>query len=253
MSDPGRDSNAFGGVASALATVVGIPVLVVSTLLCSVSVMMATVVRWDAAITWLLRTWARVVLLASGVHLKLTETGDLSKIGQCIVMANHSSLYDIPVLFLALPFKVRFLAKKQLFAIPFLGGAMRAAGFVSVDRGQTQNRARAFSSAKAQLGEGCSLAIFPEETRSLDGRLLPFRGGGSLLAISSGLPVLPVGIRGALEVKPRNRRTIHPGTISVHYGTLLLPSDFENRKQLNVAIRDQINGLIGASQDQENG
>lgn len=234
----------IAGLKSLLATVVGTTLLVVWTLLCSLLVMIAGTVGLDRIADAAIRLWARLVTLSSGVRVASADTGHLDGVAPCIVMANHTSLFDIPALILAVPWPVRFLAKRELFRVPVFGWALKAAGFVSVDRGRSRGGAVAFAAARRALDDGTSLAIFPEETRSTDGELLPFRAGGALLATATGVPVVPVGIRGAFEIRPRDRRTIHPGTISVHYGQAIDPGDFDNRKQLNDAVREQISRLI---------
>ncbi len=229
---------------SLLATVIGTPALFLATLAFSLIVLALLAVGARRTIEGPIRTWARLALWLSGVRLMMPEAAPKAAQDPCIVMANHTSLFDIPVLFSVLPGRVRFLAKKQLFSIPVFGWALRAAGFVSVDRGSSRGGAHAFGEARQRAAEGYTLAIFPEETRSLDGELLPFRSGGALLAKATSLPVVPLAIRGALQVRPRDSWMIRPGTISVDYGRVLYPNDFEHRKALNAAVRDQISGLL---------
>lgn len=236
---------------SFVATVVGTTLLVVWTLLFSLVVIVAAAVGGERVADSAIRLWARLVTLSSGVRVEVSGAESLAGVGPCVVMANHTSLFDIPALILAAPRPIRFLAKRELFRLPVLGWALGAAGFVCVDRGRSRGGATAFAAARRALDAGTSLAIFPEETRSTDGELLPFRGGGALLAAATGVPVVPVGIRGAFEIRPRDRRAIHPGTISVHYGQAIDPGDFDNRKQLNDAVREQIGRLIAEPAKEE--
>lgn len=232
-------------LASLAATVIGNSVLVLATLVCSLLVLLAAWLRIRRAVDPLIRCWARAVILSAGIRIVSPPAESWPRLDRCIVMANHTSIYDIPVLLLTTPWRLRFLAKRQLFKLPLFGPALSAAGFVPVQRGRRRSGARTFAAARKVLDGDCSLVIFPEETRSTDGKLLRFRAGGALLAMTTGIAVLPVGIRGALQVRPRDSRMIRPGTISVHYGVPLAPREFNDRKQLNAAIRRQIAQLIG--------
>lgn len=119
-----------------------------------------------------------------------------------VVMSNHQSHYDIPVLFHALGSNLRMVTKAELFAIPLWGRAMHSAGFISVDR---SNRERAIASlrvARETLARGINVYIAPEGTRSRTGELLPFKKGGFNLALDVGLPILPIAIRGTRDALP---------------------------------------------------
>ena len=240
----------IAGLKSLLATTLGTALAVSWTLLFSILTIFAGAVRWRRAVDVLIRTWARMVAVSSGVRVRRSGRANSGPVGSTamrasIIMANHTSLYDIPALIVATPWPIRFLAKKELFAIPFFGWALRGAGFVPVDRGRSRGGANAFAAARRALNSGVSLVIFPEETRSTDGSLGPFRAGGALLATATSAPVVPVGIRGAFDVRQRDSWRIRPGTISVDYGTPLDPADFTDRKQLNAAVRAQVEALTG--------
>lgn len=155
--------------------------------------------------------WSRALL--ADIEPRLTVLGheNLEPSGACIVMSNHQSLYDIPVLFASLGISMRMLAKIELFSIPVLGSAMRKAGFVPVDR---KNRTRAIESierARALLDSGVSVYIAPEGTRSRNGELLPFKKGGFVLAEKTGLPILPVSISGLGRILPAGSKALARG------------------------------------------
>lgn len=204
--------------ATALATLSGNLFLIAGTLVCATVALVAALVpprgRWMHYVS---RGWARGVLAASFVRLEVEREGAGGE-GRAVYLANHQSLFDIPVMLLAVPGQVRFLAKASLFRIPIFGWALRLGGFVPVDRGDRSHGRASFSRALARLQSGVSVLIFPEETRSLDGRLLPFRRGGLLLALKTGLPIVPVGIRGTLDVQSRRSFAIRPGTVRVRFG-----------------------------------
>lgn len=160
-----------------------------------------------------------------------------------ILMSNHQSHYDIPVLYRAIPRRIRMVAKAELFQIPLFGQAMKAAGFVKVNR---ENRQQAFQSLRdstAMLEHGTLLWIAPEGTRSVTGKLGPFKSGGFHMALESGHRIVPIAIDGT-------RRVLQSGTIDLHRGhhvnvTILPPIDPKEfgptrRKELTETVRRAI-------------
>jgi 1-acyl-sn-glycerol-3-phosphate acyltransferase len=209
----------------ALATVLGNLYLVFGTLACALVALVAALVpprgRFMQPVS---RAWARGLLAASGVRLAVEHEAALDPHGRFVFLANHASLFDIPALLVAWPGQSRFLAKAGLFRIPVFGWALRLGGFVPVDRGHRERGRRSFARAVDRLGRGASVVVFPEEERALDGRLLPFRRGGLLLALRTGLPLVPVGLDGAFAVQSRRSFLIRPGTVTVRLGA---PLDLE--------------------------
>lgn len=121
--------------------------------------------------------------------------------GPCLIASNHQSFLDPPLIGSSLPFEIAFVARKSLFTQPVLGAVIRACRAIPLDRDEAD--LGAIRRALATLAEGRKLLIFPEGTRSQDGRLLPAKAGAGLLALRSGVPVVPVRIRGARDVLPR--------------------------------------------------
>jgi len=150
------------------------------------------------------RGWARTILFMSGVPVRVEGRERLGSLESAVVVANHESLADILVLLVSLPIQVRFLAKRRIFSVPVLGWSIRAAGFIPVDRGDHRRGPATFEAALARLQSGRSVIVFPEETRTRTGELLPFKKGAALLALRSGLPILPIGIAGTRRVLPRD-------------------------------------------------
>ena len=144
-----------------------------------------------------------------------------------VVMSNHQSHYDVPVLYYVLGGRMRMVAKKELFSVPLFGRALRDSGMIEVDRG---NRARAIASlasAKKQLENGTHIWIAPEGTRSTSGELMPFKKGGFVLALDMDAPILPITIQGTRDVLPSHGMlsrkgvevhvTIHPPIATTSY------------------------------------
>ena len=119
-------------------------------------------------------------------------------------MANHESWLDIPALLAAIPVQVRFLAKKSLFSVPFLGWAMLGDGVhPGRPREPARRRCKSFEEAAARIRAGRSVLLFPEETRTTDGSLLPLQRGGFLIALKAAIPIVPVGLDGARRCLPQ--------------------------------------------------
>jgi 1-acyl-sn-glycerol-3-phosphate acyltransferase len=162
------------------------------------------------------RAWAWLILKTSGVHVRVDGLEHLAPGRSYVLAANHQSIYDIPIVFTALPLQLRIVAKDSLGQIPFLGWHLRRTGHLLVDRrhpgaGILKRMAHLVSAAR-------SLIVFPEGTRSVDGAVGRFKGGTFLLAIDAGLPVVPVSIAGSRFVMRKGRLMVCPGrvTLTVH-------------------------------------
>ena len=129
-----------------------------------------------------------------------------------IYMSNHQSHLDIPVLYATLPSPtIRMLAKAELFRIPLWGQGLRAAEFVEVDRGNHGRAMGSIQQAEQLLRDGVSIYLAPEGTRSKDGRIGPLKKGGFHLALATGAPIVPVAIRGTINILPRGGRVMRTG------------------------------------------
>ncbi len=147
-----------------------------------------------------LEGWARAVVENARLTVNVTGREHLRPHETYLVMSNHQSLYDIPVLFHVIGPNVRMVTKKELFRVPVFGGALAAAGFISIDRSDRDRAIRSLDEARALLASGTHVWIAPEGTRSRTGQLLPFKKGAFYLAFEAGLPILPVTLRGTRDV-----------------------------------------------------
>jgi len=205
-------------------------VLITATVVLGALAVVGNLLRPGHDLTFLLaRIWGRLTLAAAGIRVRFEAAaeGDLGQ--PCIFMSNHQSAVDIWALTQGLPDSTRFVAKRSLFRIPFLGWAMAAGGFVPIDR---QDRGRAIaglSLAARRLGEGKSLIVFPEGTRSRDGKLGPFKKGPFHLAVTTGTRIVPVAISGSFEALPPGSLRAHPGEVVVRLAPPIDPAPFAPR------------------------
>lgn len=163
--------------------------------------------------------WSRSLLEDAKIALTVRGLEHATSGENFVVMSNHQSLYDIPVLFQALRRRIRMVAKRELFRVPVWGRAMRAAGFIEVDRDDHERAVESLRRAAEAIENGNDVWIAPEGTRSRDGSLRPFRKGGFHLALAAGARILPVSIDGTQRVLEARGFTVHPGatvSVSVH-------------------------------------
>jgi 1-acyl-sn-glycerol-3-phosphate acyltransferase len=159
---------------------------------------------------------ASVCRRIAGISLEVSGAGELAPGTPRIYMPNHASFLDGPLVMLAIPGAARVILKRSILRVPLVGTAMRFVGFVPVDRRGVEGGKKSIARAAALMKErGYSYLIFPEGTRSLDGRLGPFRRGGFFLALETGAPIVPVTITGSRELMPKGRSTARPGRVGV--------------------------------------
>jgi 1-acyl-sn-glycerol-3-phosphate acyltransferase len=156
------------------------------------------------------RTWSWLILATTGVSVEVTGLDRLPRDRTFIFVSNHQSIYDIPVIFATLPYQLRIIAKESLGSFPFLGWHLQRNGHLLVDR-RNPDRGGILRRWRALVGEGLSLIIFPEGTRSADGRVGRFKAGSFLLAVEAQLPVVPLSIDGTRQVMRKGRLTTSPG------------------------------------------
>lgn len=196
------------------------------------------------------RTWARVILAASGVRVTVTGAEHLRPDQPQVLAANHASFFDIMALLGYLPIDPKFVAKKELFSIPVFGAAIRAAGHVRIDRGHLKEAFGAYDvAAKRIREEKLPVLVYPEGTRTRTGEMLPFKKGPFVLAIAVGAPVVPVYVDGAFGIQPPGSMRVRPRPIHIVIGAPV-PTDgltHEDREMLSTRVRNTMLSLRPAS------
>ncbi|HEY6007361.1 MAG TPA: lysophospholipid acyltransferase family protein [Geobacteraceae bacterium] len=162
------------------------------------------------------RFWSRVSLRLAGVRVAVRGLENIPG-GPVIFMSNHQGNFDIFTLFRAIPQQFAWIAKEELFRIPVFGHSLARAGYIPLDRSDGRSALRSMYAAAERIRGGTSVVIFPEGTRTEDGRLLPFKRGGFVIAAKAGVPIVPCTISGSREVNPSKRIELYPGTITISF------------------------------------
>jgi 1-acyl-sn-glycerol-3-phosphate acyltransferase len=203
-------------------------------------------------IYWVARTGVRLALWLSGVRVECVGAAYATAQPTAVFLSNHVSNIDPPALFMVLP-RIAVILKRELRRIPLLGYVMELGGFIYVNREARDSRRQALEQAVETLRSGISLLVFPEGTRSRDGRLLPFRPGPFTMAIEAGVPLVPVTVHGTRELMPKGRAAIRPGAITVrfHPPVVTLGIRMADRQRLMTEVRATMQASLDACSGEE--
>lgn len=221
------------------------PLLTLATSLSALFLIFVCRARADKA-QILPRIWARLICWCAGVKVTVTGQENLEANQTYIFAANHQSQFDIFALQGYLGFDFRWMAKKELFAIPIFGAGMRAAGYISVDRSRGRQALQSLNEAAQKIKAGTSVIIFPEGTRSPHGQLQPFKSGAMVLAIKAQVPIVPVAILGTHEVLPKGRILSRPGRVLIRLGPPIDTTPFKvaDKQALASHLQQEVAALI---------
>lgn len=187
----------------------------------------------------------RLGVRAAGIRVRIVGLENVPVGQSCIFMSNHVSNLDPPVLLPAIPGMSSVMLKKELMKIPLLGTAMRMGRYVPVARGQSREEAeKSMELAAEALKSGLHMTLFPEGTRSKDGKLLPFKKGGFFLAEATGAPVVPVVISGTAQMMRKGSLKIFPAEAVVRFLPAINPKAYASREDLMEAVRSSMESAI---------
>jgi 1-acyl-sn-glycerol-3-phosphate acyltransferase len=220
----------IGVVLSLYIIVVGIPLLVYT-----------VISKSPDALYWAGVRGVMLFVRAVGVRVRVVGTERIPA-GTCLFVANHTSSADAPAVVGAIPRRIAILLKKSLFTYPIVGQAFHLAHFIPVNRERQDAAIASIEKAIEAMRGGQSFLIYPEGTRSPDGRLQEFKKGAVVLAIKANVPIVPIACSGAHRVMRKRSLVIHPGEILVEF---LAPIDassypFEEREKLNAVVHDAL-------------
>jgi 1-acyl-sn-glycerol-3-phosphate acyltransferase len=164
--------------------------------------------RWQHACA---RAWSWLILKTSGIRVRVEGLGHVDEGQPLIFCANHQSAMDIPILFVNLPVQFRFVAKRSLFHLPFLGWHLQRSGHIPVVRDRPREALKSMETVAQRIREGKSVLLFPEGHRSRTGRMLPFKAGSFYIAILAGVPIVPITLNGTRQVLKPDTYHVRPG------------------------------------------
>jgi 1-acyl-sn-glycerol-3-phosphate acyltransferase len=193
------------------------------------------------------RLWNKLVLGIGGIKVDVTGGEKLDKRERYVFMSNHQSALDIPILYIGLRERICFIAKKELFAIPMFGWGMAALGHISIDRGNSRKAHASIAKAVEKINkENISLILFPEGTRSKNGKVLNFKTASFSLALQAGAKLVPVAIRGAIDRLPPKSSRIIPGTVVLEIGDPISAEEFQGMSKGEICnkVRDVIKAMV---------
>jgi len=197
---------------------------------------------FSKATNWNIKIWARIILWISGIKLTVEGLENVDPDKPYIFAMNHISLYDIPAAFVAIPQTGRFIAKKELFKIPLLSTAMRLAGILRIDRGNSAEARKTLDKAIQSIKKGCSVIIFPEGTRSKTNEIQPFKKGGFIIALQGNIAILPTIICGTQYIVPKGSGLVKTGHIRIKFMPVIDTTayGYDKRNELLHKVRNII-------------
>lgn len=229
---------------------IGLHILLATTVCGSLTILASLVDRSKRYIGWWPRAWGRWVLWSSGLSITVEGREHLRKGQQYIYICNHTSAMDIPLALATLPGTVVFMAKKELFRIFFFGWSLKATGSIPVDRSNPVRARHSMARALEALeAKALSIILYPEGTRSPDGRLLPFKKGVFHIALQSRLPLVPMAVQGAFEALPPNSMSLTHMPIKVTIGQPMETRELmdKDRDTLLEQARERVQALLETS------
>ncbi len=195
------------------------------------------------------RFWARVLLRLGGIRCAVYGAEKVDPNRAYVLVSNHASYMDTPVIVSAIPLQFRFFAKKGLFSIPFIGWHLGQAGHLQVARGDARASLKSMSEGAKLIRErGVSVLIFPEGGRTEAG-LRPFKEGGAYIAIKAGVPAVPVALVNTRKVLPMHSLMLRPGAVEIHLGDPIETAGMtvQDRGRLNEMLQERVAELSGES------
>lgn len=219
-----------------------LPVLLTATIITALITTIGSILfggRWWGY--WPAHCWAKLFCILSFVRVTVKGRENISKGTSYVFVANHQSAYDIFAIYGYLGHNFKWMMKKALERIPLVGYSCRRAGHIYVDNRTPAAIRQTMADAERQLAGGMSVVVFPEGSRTLDGKVHAFRRGAYTLAVEFGLPVVPLTIDGAYKVMPRTALLPRPGhiTLTIHR-PIEAPSDGHEMKSLIETSRQAI-------------
>jgi len=198
--------------------------------------------RSGEAVIWIGRRWIRAILWGCRIRIETSGEEHVDPDHPQIFMPNHQSALDVAAVLQAVPVSFRFVAKKEILRIPFVGWAALGGGHIIVDRADNAQAVARLRAAARRIRDGTNVIIFPEGTRSSTGRLREFKSGGFHLAIQSGAPIVPISVSGSRRLTPKRSLKVRSGLLRVAIGRPIPTRDLgiEDRQALKDRVREAL-------------
>lgn len=222
------------------------PVLTLATVVCgSIALLVSLVDAGSRAQHRIAQVWARLCVLISGSRVEIRGPENLRKYPVAVYAANHTSYMDTPVIFAALPFQFRILAKKELWPIAFIGWYLDRSGQIPIDTANPSKTLSSLGAAVKALRAGMPLFVFPEGSRTPDGELQAFQSGAAYLAIRAQVPLVPIALSGVYDLLPIHTHHFYPGTLTLNVGEPISTAGMTLRQagELTGRLRETIESL----------
>lgn len=192
------------------------------------------------------KIWSRIILAIFNIKVKTSGLENIAEKRNYIYISNHASAMDIPALICAIPDQIRFLAKQELGKIPLWGWLLKHGGYILIDRKNPKRAIKSIQKAIEKIKNGVSVLVFAEGTRSIDGKLLPFKRGGFMLAIKSNTPIVPVTILGSHKIMQKHKLEINPGMIEILIDKPIQTENFSG-KEGEIKLMEAVRKIISTN------
>jgi 1-acyl-sn-glycerol-3-phosphate acyltransferase len=224
-----------------------VPLMALITAVCgSLSLLVSLVDKKGNAQHRIARVWARGCVWATGCRLRVIGAENLPSCQAAVYASNHTSYMDTPVIFAALPFQFRILARTVLWPIPFIGWYLSRSGQIPIDTNNPRATLSSLGEGVKALRSGMALFVFPEGGRTADGKLRPFLSGAAYLAIRAHVPLVPIALSGVYELLPIHTRHFYPGELTLKVGVPIETAGMTVRQtdELTAKLRTAIGSLL---------
>jgi 1-acyl-sn-glycerol-3-phosphate acyltransferase len=229
------------------------PAFALVTILCgSISLVLSFVDKSGRVQHRIAQVWARLCVWSSGSRVTVRGAENLRKCPVAVYASNHTSYMDTPVVFSALPFQFRILAKKELWPIAFIGWYLDRSGQIPIDTANPRASLSSLGIGVKALRSGMPLFVFPEGGRTPTGELRPFLSGAAYLAIRAQVPLVPIALSGVYDLLPIHTHHFYPGELTLSVGEPIETTGMNMRQteELTVRLRAAVEALLEAESEQ---
>jgi len=164
---------------------------------------------------WFCRKWAKVVLRICATTVRVRGVENLKQAQSFVYVSNHASMFDIPAVIAGIPDQIRLVYKKELEMIPIFGWGLKYGAYIGINRGRGVEAQKSLDEAIEKICNGESVLLYAEGTRTLDGKLQPFKRGAFHIAVQAGVPVVPLTINSSFKILPKHSISINPGDVEL--------------------------------------